>query len=533
MPISRRTLLASGSGLAAAAVANTATTALPAPPAAAAPPAGPQPWQSEMLRIDGRGRLVYPRRDGHRLPDFSHAGYHHGERPLPEVPVVHTVGPVAGDNTAHLQAAFDHMGTLPLGADGFRGALLLTAGTYELAGTLQQRHSGVVVRGVGDGEDPATNTVLRPVGPPRSPRTAVTIGGDDTWTETGPRTDIVTDLVQVGDNALTVADASGFTVGQLIMITHPCTQEWLDAVDGGGTGKDAPWRVGDVPIVYGRRITAITDNRITFDVPVFNTLDRTLSQSYVTGRSAEGLVTEVGIEDLRIDIAYEGDPDTNVAQARNALRLRMVEDAWVQGVTVAHFELMGITVADATGVTVRGCRSLRPVSELVGSTRYNFNVERRGQQVLFTDCHASHSRHAFVSNGISLVSGIVFHRTTATASNTASEGHRWWSQGLLFDNHREIDPVAGRTVSLYNRGDYGTGHGWSAAHSVAWNTDTAGTQLTIQRPPTAQNYGIGCHGDVTGNGPFEQPEGYIEGTGRRGLQPESLYEAQLADRLRA
>ncbi|MFW6600167.1 hypothetical protein ACQBAU_13650 [Propionibacteriaceae bacterium Y2011] len=532
MTISRRTLLAGSSGLAAAAVAAGTVTPTASRQAAAAPGGPSEHWQSVMLRIDRRGRLVYPRRDGFRLPDFGYAGYHHGERPLPDVPVRHTIDPVPGDNTAHIQAAVDHMGTLPLDADGFRGALLLTAGTYEIAGTVRQPHSGVVLRGVGDGEDPTTNTVLRPVGEPGDSRTAVIIGGGGTWTETGPRTDVVSDLVRVGDSSLAVADAGGLQVGQSILITHPCTQAWLDAVDGGGTADDDPWEVGDVPIVYGRRITAIDGNRITVDVPVFNDLDRRLSQSYVTGRGADGLATEVGVEQLRIDIAYEGDPDTNVAQARSALELLLVEDAWVQGCTVAHFHLSGISVGDATRVTVRGCHSLRPVSALEGSSRYNFNAGRRAQQVLFTDCHATHSRHAFVSNGISLVSGIVFHRTTATASNTASEGHRWWSQGLLFDNHREIDPVAGRTVSLYNRGDYGTGHGWSAAHSVAWNTDTAGTELTIQRPPTAQNYAIGCHGDVTGDGPFTQPAGHIEGTGRPGLQPESLYEAQLADRLR-
>jgi hypothetical protein len=88
---------------------------------------------------------------------------------------------------------------------------------------------------------------------------------------------------------------------------------------------------------------------------------------------------------------------------------------------------------------------------------------------------------------------------------------------------------------LYNRGRYGTGHGWSSANSVAWNCDARRSgvdgQILIQRPPTAQNFAIGCKGVVTGNGPFNHPTGYIERPNSLdSLVPHSLYEAQLFSR---
>jgi hypothetical protein len=89
-------------------------------------------------------------------------------------------------------------------------------------------------------------------------------------------------------------------------------------------------------------------------------------------------------------------------------------------------------------------------------------------------------------------------------------------------------------LCLYNRGHYGTSHGWAAAHSVAWNCDVGGGTLILQKPPTAQNYAIGCAGTVAGAkppAPFAEPQGYIEGTSRPGLSPTSLYRAQLAERL--
>ena len=107
--------------------------------------------------------------------------------------------------------------------------------------------------------------------------------------------------------------------------------------------------------------------------------------------------------------------------------------------------------------------------------------------------------------------------------------------GLLYDNIVETAPSKDGMVvlGLYNRGDYGTGHGWSSAHSVAWNYDTSTGVAAIQRPPTAQNYAIGGVGEFTGDkpAPFDQPEGYIEGSGQPGLVPASLYERQLAERL--
>ena len=46
-----------------------------------------------------------------------------------------------------------------------------------------------------------------------------------------------------------------------------------------------------------------------------------------------------------------------------------------------------------------------------------------------------------------------------------------------------------------------------------------------------QNFGIGVRGGrVTGRGPFDHPSGYFEGSGKSGLMPESLYEAQLRAR---
>jgi hypothetical protein len=80
----------------------------------------------------------------------------------------------------------------------------------------------------------------------------------------------------------------------------------------------------------------------------------------------------------------------------------------------------------------------------------------------------------------------------------------------------------------------GTGHGWASVHSVAWNCSAPGRAFVVQKPPTAQNYAIGCWVDTvaatTPIAPFTHPLGHVEGTRRSGLEPRSLFYAQLAMR---
>ena len=61
------------------------------------------------------GKLVYvPDDQGNTILDSSHAGYGGGGAAIPTVPVKETIWPVAGDNTANIQAAIDKVSALPL-----------------------------------------------------------------------------------------------------------------------------------------------------------------------------------------------------------------------------------------------------------------------------------------------------------------------------------------------------------------------------------------------------------------------------------
>lgn len=500
-----------------------------------------QSWQSEKVIVHEDGCLSYPEDvNKNRIPDFSFAGYKKGEEEIPNVNIELTISPIEGDNTTHIQNAIDQIGNLPIRADGFRGALMLNPGTYEVYGEIKVDKSGIVIKGAGDGPDDNTNTIILAKGNSPSNRDVITLGGgsESKWEDqiNGTRTNITSDFVQVGSFSFEIENTANFQVGDNIIIHHPGSADWVDALDGGGSPL-GNWSANKYNIVFNRYITNINGNQITIDAPIYNHLDKSLSQSYIYKLDRAGIKTNIGIQDIRIDIEHTG---TNENHAKNALVFKEIENGWAKKCTFLHFIFSGILMNTASYITVENCNAIDPESEVVPSRRYNFNLEDASNNILFKECFGNKGRHTFTSNGKSTVSGIVFLRCISEDPFTSSEGHRHWTTGMLFDNFRDFGNLpsdgGGRVLGLYNRGEWGSNHGWSNAHSVAWNCDLRRTngsdgKAVIQQPPTAQNYAIGGYGNFTGVGPKNGNAGHIEGIGLSGLFPESLYEAQLNCRL--
>ncbi|MDR1585778.1 MAG: hypothetical protein LBS07_06390 [Prevotellaceae bacterium] len=507
-------------------------------------------WQSELVKQNAGGVLTcYADADGYIIPDFSHAGYMGGGIAIPDFPVVKTINPISGDNTAHIQNAIDEVGKRQKDANGFRGALLLNAGKYDVKGTLNVKYDGVVIRGAGNGEDNTQNTIIYALkNETDMPQRDVILMGNNTrvWGSSqvsGTKTNITDALVPVASRTFNVENASPYSAGDHIIIYHPCTQAWIDAVDKGGVpypdpsdpaNPDERWIKDQLPIVYNRYITKIEGNSITIDAPVFYTLNKSLSQSYIYKAKWDGTYAQLGIENLRIEIENSGGEDES--HAWQAIRFKSVENAWARNCTMKGFGQSGIITEACTRSTFEFCSAIDPVAIVTGERMYNFNTYIYSQLNLFKNCYARNGRHHYISNGTSSTSGNVFLRCTSDAVNSVNEGHRQWTQGMLYDNHKELNLKRDFVLGLYNRVAMGTGHGWAAVHSVLWNCDVDGStgKIGLQKPPTAQNYAIGCTAkSITGNpvSASNFTRGYVEGLNNSGLQPESLYEAQLAARL--
>jgi hypothetical protein len=117
----------------------------------------------------------------------------------------------------------------------------------------------------------------------------------------------------------------------------------------------------------------------------------------------------------------------------------------------------------------------------------------------------------------------------------AVEPHQRWSTGFLVDSTR----VHGGGIHFINRGEMGSGHGWTIGWSVIWNSTA--DNLIAQQPPGAINWVIGSKGHreqqpmpIMGagknSGAPNLPEAVFDSPGKP-VQPQSLYLQQLSDRL--
>ena len=476
-------------------------------------------WQSSRV-FYSNGRLSYASDSAqNRIPDYSYAGYKYGQAMIPAVPEVSRISATSGDQTGRIQAALDAVAARTPDANGIRGALVLNAGTYQVDGVVRVNASGVVLRGVGDS---TSGTILRAVGDNPHQRSVVILGSGSAWSEVSPRTDITTSFVQVGSRSFSVASTSGFAVGNEVVVHHPSTQAWIDAVDGCGCAPDPDWSPGSMDIVYHRRITAISGSTVTLDAPVYNHLNRSLSQSYLT-RISWSYITNAAVESLRIDIVTAGGEDEN--HAWDGVEVNGAQDSWVRNITALHFGFGGVDVVNSVRITVDDNEANDPVGIRTGGRFYNFIAGHKAQLVLFSRNRLSpDARHGLVCSGGPDTSGIVFYRCNVTNGHDMEGGHMKWTSGVLFDN---IIENGSGTLRLINRGDWGTQHGWGSVHSTAWAFNKG---MYIQKPPTAQNYGISATGSFPTNWPKPGPQGFVEQKAGS-LVPTSLYEAQLCDRL--
>ncbi|MDH3246498.1 MAG: hypothetical protein OEM26_17900, partial [Saprospiraceae bacterium] len=464
---------------------------------------GERKKQSSIVYFDQDSFLRYEMdAESNYVPDFSYAGYKNGEVPLPEVQAIDTMGPVEGDNTARIQDAIDQLGTLALYNKNVRGALLLLPGTYAVYGTIRLNNDGIVLRGSGDGSDPSRNTILLGKGNQPESRNVILVGNHEeaTWENklAGSESTVTSPFVPAGSRSLQVSDPSLYNVGDNIIVFQPSTTAWLESVNFGDTDVDDPWKPGQIDLYYNRFIEEINlpEQKIVLKTPIYDHLDRSLGPAFIYKLDRTGVKQNVGIEKLRIQIETNGHSDE--AHAMNAIQMVGVEDCWINSVSALHFSFAAIDMTVASRISVVNCKGLQPHSLIEGSRRYNFNVSSQSNNILFQNCLATDARHAFISNGTSSASGIVFHQCFANGDYTTSEGHRRWSQALLFDNITFTEARSNNLLGLYNRGSYGTSHGWASVHSVAWNVAVPSSKrIVLQKPPGRQNYAIGCKAEIT------------------------------------
>ncbi|MBQ9548771.1 MAG: hypothetical protein IJV01_06420 [Bacteroidales bacterium] len=489
-----------------------------------------------------------PFQRGDQMPDFSRVGYRWGDVEIPTVPVVKTLkAPKDGaDATALIQKAIDGLKK--------PGAILLTAGTYNIEGTLYIRRDGVVLRG--EGQD---KTILFCKGQPQ--RNLIEIGYAETTRTLSKEANskIVDPYVPFGALSVAVARPQLFKPGDHVCVFRPATKEWLHDIRMDRIAQHVDpigrivhqWTRKDFSLYYERIVTAVDGNRIWLDNPVVLAIDR---DKYGEGRligCSLKRVSECGVENLRM--VSDFDPSvkreyggkeycSDENHGWKAVVFRAAEHCWVRDVTSEHFGYaLSSMEKGSLCITALRCSSLEPVSVLIGARRYCFNING-GECCLVKDCLAQKSRHGFVTNG-TVCGPNVYTNGEMRESYTDAGPHNRWTTGTLYDCIK-----TNTQIDVQDRGGSGTGHGWAGGNIVMWNCE-ASSIIAQSVWHVVENYVIGCIAAKrpgwygTGSHDFykgkfvggvdadfeERPDGVWISHGKH-VEPRSLYDWQMEQR---
>lgn len=469
--------------------------------------------ERKPLQISDNNIIEYqPDSLGNRIPDFSYAGYKAGDEIIPDIPVKIVVPLRKGDATYAIQAAINYVASLPLNANGFRGAVLLEKGVHYIHGNINISVSGIVLRGCGMDEN---GTIILGAGKDR--QTLIRIVGDDNLVETAS-TNISDEYVPVDASSFSVEDASEFKVGDQVMVKRPSTQEWINVLgmaDFGGETDWVGWKPGNHDIQWDRTIVSVVGNRVTIDAPITTALDKHYGGGRLTRYNWAGRINNVGVENMVLKSEYDIENLKDEEHRWMAVTIENVKDAWVRKVEFDYFAGSAVAVYEtARRVTVEDCKSFNPVSEIAAYRRNTFYVA--GTQVLVQRCYAEYGYHDFAVGALAAGPN-AFVQCESYLPYNYSGTIDTWASGILFD----IVNVEGNAIGFPNRGPLARGAGWTGANSVLWQCTAA--RMDNPAPPEAMNWSYGAWALYNSNGYWENPNSHVN--------PRSLYYAQLQNRL--
>lgn len=448
---------------------------------------------------------------GNRILDFSYCGYKASEQDIPTVNNAVFVSQREGDATDAIQRAIDYVSSLKPNKQGFRGAVLLDKGTFNVSKSLWIRTSGVVLRGSDKHE-----TVLFRRGVDRS--AVLHIEGINNRV-LKDSFHLVSNYVPVNEMTLELSSASGLKAGDRINITRPSTKDWIASVGcdiyGGGISA-LGWKPTDIDVPWDRTVVSVVGNKVTLNAPLTVALDAQWGASKISRYQWAGRISESGVENLTMTSDYNKKYPKDEDHCWTGVSVENAENCWVRQLSFNHFAGNAVFLQPTSSqITVEDCISKEPVSEIGGFRRIVFYT--MGQQNLFQRCYSEDGINDFAA-GYCAPGPNAFVQCEAKRALGFSGSIDAWATGLLFD----VVNVDGHNLAFKNLGQSKNGAGWNTANSLFWQCTAA--EIECYSPAAdAKNRAYGCWAQFSGDGDWAESNNHV--------QPRSIYYAQLGTRL--
>ncbi|MGE6355499.1 hypothetical protein ACQKCJ_16645 [Flavobacterium sp. NPDC079362] len=511
------------------------------------------------------------------LPDFSYAGYHFGEKNIPEVQgkIINATdyGVKANDGLDDSKALLKAVRAANA-VDG-NVILQLPAGRIILSDFLYIERSNFVLRGAGSGEtgteiycprpmmyfkDPESLAELREYlttfdKRQREPENNVDLpfsqyawSGGIVWTQIpGERVKSYLDKYEpvsnplakvisgnMGEHTINVSDLKGLKVGDIVELQlfnkDGENGEIIKDLYQGANVKPGShhWKFPKLPIVRQQvEITKISNSKITIKTP----LTIAIKPSYQAQLVEWKHLTEVGIEHLRFTFPDIPRVAHHVEPGNNAIFLTRVFNSWIKDVTITNAD-SGILGEEISNVTVQDITTDGPhMSHYTVTLGGVHNVLVKNLKIYNKAVHPL-SFNTFATKNV--------YQDCEIFADALLDQHSGANHQNLFD-HITVHITPDKNNSYYLFGGGGADY-WKPSHgpfSTFWNLNVQVEKpAEITKPvllygmkdgPLARIIG------VNGNAKFEvkyEPDPYIEFLNTPMDKIPSLYDYQLQRRLK-
>jgi hypothetical protein len=532
-------------------------------PVAVAADVAPQ-WRSSLYPVDWEPGFTDA--EGRFLHDFSYAGYHAGEKPLPtEIPgkrVDVTQPPYNADNTGKLSAsraiqqAINDVGLSGGGTVYLpEGFYRLTFDQYGVQSAIFITYSNVVLQGAGVGktflfldEKVTRNKVMISI---------KSVFENFTWNQSSSSvTQAIRADMSAQQSVVPLAGTPLFNVGDWVLAQYDATDDWV-AEHNMSDGWDASIRGPS----FFRQVIAVDkeQNTITLDGPVrYAVRVRDNGRVYKVSEPLQ----EIGLADFSIGMREHpattgwGNADhsnygTGAYDVHGSIAVLIhgVVNGWVRDVATykvegnqwSHIHSIGFYIDQSRHVTLSRVSVENPQYRGGNGNGYPFVVA--GQDCLYDNLRAINGRHNFTITTMKANGNVIYRGYISNPiQSLAADFHAHLSMANLIDNltidqdrFDAVDRSSSAGVSGFPK------HGVSTTASVFWNNIGLSYRADLPVIIHSQQYGwgyvIGSRGPaakvmVSAN-ERTQPVDFLEGEGLgAGLNPQSLYVDQLERRLR-
>ncbi len=334
---------------------------------------------------------------------------------------------------------------------------------------------------------------------------------------------LLSDITGTGYQPVNPSPLPLLNVGSSIVVQRPQTQPWINAINMNSLTN--PWTPGS-GLSFERQITAINGNQITIDAPLCNPIESAWTTGLVYQVTDSARIQQVGIENL-CGVGQISDYPSNILNG-GFINYQNLKNSWAHDILMSGWG-NGLSL-NGKWCTAQDCIYTNPATGTSSAAPAAYTFGGAAAMSLFQRCTTYGGYYHIMVTQAATPGPNVFLNFKCAGTHYNGGPHQRWAAGALHDNIiMGADTLGGYTpyLAINNRGNDGSGQGWSAGFSIMYNCQVP--QFQLEQPAATTNQynwtigGIGSADNYSDKGIYDTLDTIVS--------PRSLYLEQLKERL--